>query len=1321
MQKKAFLIILLLIAALAVQPLNAQYYLFSHLNKDESGLSYDSIREIFQDSRGFVWIGTYKGLSRYDGVRFKNYGRNDFGITSDFVNVIREDSEGNLWIGTDNGVVIYDYRQDIFYGLTRYLGGADIQVPEDRIYAIERNSKGVMWVSSMNSGLYSYNPQSDTFRHHPLFCEGTVCTNIYRIALDRNDNLYLAVYCDNIYLADSMAESCSPLDLEEHSDIFKGDDVEGLAVSGKSGDIVYVASKRRGIVEVDIRNRRCRQLCPLEKDVRPKNMIIDANKYLWLSTTNGLVCYDLYAEQYHVYRSNPRDCFAISDSYITTTHKDNKGGLWVGTQYGGLNYYSPSHDKFRKCYTLSDGTSLEGMIVRGFAEDKSGNLWVGTERMGLLKYSHGKLTAVGGKDLPQSVLALTDDVDCLWLGSQKGIYRMDYSTGRLRHYKPFEDEDRDNRVVTIYRSLSGDIYVATTVGVMKYVRESDSFVMVPGLAGITMEHMSENSRGTLWLASYSTGVYEYDISDGEIRNHYSPQTGSEQIPDMISSICIDNADNTWVVGFSSGFFRYDGQKSAFQTYSTSTLDYLPTDVYFMALPDDFGNLWLSSDVGLLEFNPRKKTVRVFTKDNGLLDKEFTKAAILLRNGSVAFGSENGFIVFNPRDLQVGDALSRVTVTDMYIGNKSVDPQRRGKKFSGNIDTQEKVVLEFSDNSFGFSFAILDSAYPSSEKILCRLDGYEEDWSDVSSTKSMHWNDVPAGEYRLCLSNGEFSGAHVMAHPPMTIVVKPKFWASPLGVFLILFVATVLVTVGVWLFIKNQKARERSRIDEYRKKKDRELLHEKMAFFSNIIHEIKTPLTLIRTPLQKILAVGDVGDSIREELDVIRSSADYMNDLVRELLEYVRLEEHGYVLDLKNVDIVERTGFLCYNFSETARSRNIRICYDHKVDSLVTALDTIAFRKVINNLMDNGIKYADTYVKVNLSADDGYVVVSFQNDGTSIPASRRESIFKPFVQFSSDQSPYAQSFGIGLTYAKNLAELHGGSLVLSDRTDCTEFVLKLPISTVTNEVEENEPEVEIAKRSDLPLVLIVEDNSSLLTYLKKNLKHQYNVITAQSAEKAIVMLASYKVDIILTDVALQGMSGVELCQRINSSETLSHIPVIVVSAISSVETKMKCMECGAVNYIEKPYSMDYLLACIGGTLEKRATLRATYGIAVPVTDKIKLTSRDDDFLRRLEKVVMENMGNSSFTNKQLEEMLYMGHSTLNRKMKALLDMTPNDYIRSKRLAAAASMLETGKYRVNEVCYAVGFNSPSYFAKCFRNVYGVLPAEWAKEKLSSGEDN
>ena len=289
------------------------------------------------------------------------------------------------------------------------------------------------------------------------------------------------------------------------------------------------------------------------------------------------------------------------------------------------------------------------------------------------------------------------------------------------------------------------------------------------------------------------------------------------------------------------------------------------------------------------------------------------------------------------------------------------------------------------------------------------------------------------------------------------------------------------------------------------------------------------------------------------------------------------------------------------------------------------------------------------------------------------------------------------------------------MTLGECEKYTEFLLRLPIKDVpaTEYVEENIDE--IVKRSDLPLALVVEDNIGLLTYLKKNLKQEYNVMGVQSAEKAMTLLMTYKPDVIITDIALQGMSGIELCQKVNSSGDLAHIPVIVVSAISSVETKMKCMESGATNYIEKPYSMDYLQACIKSALDKKATMRATYA-GTMVSDALhdNLISRDEDFVMRLEKIVSENLANPSFSNTMLEELLFMGHSTLNRKMKSLFDTTPNDFIRIRRLAKAAEMLEKGNHRVNEVCYAVGFNSPSYFAKCFKKVYGELPAEWSKKK-------
>ena len=1308
MLKKALLIIFMLVSGVTYGSLRAQHNLFSHFNKETNGLLYDSVRDIFQDSRGYVWIGTYKGLSRYDGKRFKNYDRDDLGVTSDFINVIKEDLDGNLWIGTDNGVVIYDYAEDEFRRLSSVVKSS-VKVPDDRIFAIERNSAGVMWISSRDNGLYSYTPKTGEFIYHPL-SKQTPVNNIYRITIDRNDNMFLAVYCDNIYFTSSDASSCRPLDLGYNSDIFKGDDVEGVVLSSKSNDIIYVASKRNGLVEVDIRNGRCTTLYNLPKDVRPTNLTYDVNKSLWLSTTNGLVCYSLDTCQSKVYYSDPTDQFSLSDSFITEVYKDRNGRLWVGTQYGGLDLSSPAHSNFTKCYTLSDGTSLEGAIVRSFAEDKSGNVWVATERMGLLKYSNGVLERYNA-DIPKTVLALLDDDEWLWIGSVKGISRMDYTTSKVRNYLPFDVENTENRVLNIYKSHAGEIFAATTIGVMMYDRDKDRFVMIPDLAGLTMEHMTEDSRGVLWLASYSTGVYSYDLNNSTTKAHYSPQTGSQVIPDMISSVCVDAADNTWIIGFSSGFFLYNRKNDSFQEFSMETMPSVPTDVYFRALSDDDGRLWLSTDSGLIEFDPSKENVRVYTKDDGLLDNEFTKAAIQLRSGKFAFGSADGFVLFDPDDLNTADHLSKVTITDMYLDYKPVSSDA----FEGNVDLKDQITLEFKENSFGFSFAVLDSSYPASDRILCKLEGYDREWKDVSVEKAVHWIDVPAGTYRLLLSNGEFSSNFVKAHNPLTIVVKPKFWASTLGIFIIILISLTVLFLLIFFLLKRQKTLEKRRLQAYRARKEQEMMKEKMTFFSNIIHEIKTPLTLIRTPLQKILSSGSCTADLREEMEVISNSTDYMNDLVKELLEFVRLEEHGYVLDLKSIDVVERLGFLTFNFYETAKDRNIKLQFSHAPETLVCAIDTNAFRKIINNLLDNGVKYAESYIKVDLYCDGDDFVVSFKNDGAAIPISRRESIFKPFVQFSEDVSPYSQSFGIGLAYARNLAELHGGTLTLGECDKYTEFVLRLPVKDIPSGETVEENLEEIVKRSDLPLALVVEDNAGLLTYLKKNLKQEYNVMGVQSAEKALTLLMTYKADIIITDIALQGMSGIELCQKVNSSNDLAHIPVIVVSAISSVETKMKCMESGATNYIEKPYSMDYLKACIKSALDKKATMRATYG-GTMVSDVLPdtLINRDEDFVFRLEKIVSENLSNPSFSSTQLGEQLYMGHSTLNRKMKALYDTTPNDYIRTKRLAKAAEMLECGNYRVNEVCYAVGFNSPSYFAKCFKKAYGVLPVEWSKKQ-------
>ena len=510
-------------------------------------------------------------------------------------------------------------------------------------------------------------------------------------------------------------------------------------------------------------------------------------------------------------------------------------------------------------------------------------------------------------------------------------------------------------------------------------------------------------------------------------------------------------------------------------------------------------------------------------------------------------------------------------------------------------------------------------------------------------------------------------------------------------------------------------RERQRQNEYKRAREIELFNEKMAFFSNIVHEIKTPLTLIRTPLQNILASGECGGEVREDLMVINNNTEYLSQLVKELLDFVKIECHGYMLNCGNLDLIEKIGFLCFNFAETAKSNNLRLTFRHEEKQLSILADEPGLNKILNNLLHNALKYAESYIEVEARSEGGNAVVSIRNDGPIIPKEHRSRIFEPFVQYGND----AKGVGIGLSLARTLAELHGGSLVLDDGTECTDFILTLPLRRTAAEPADGEEATAAPEggpeKPGLPTLLIVEDNADLSAYLKRKLQGEYRILTTASAERALELLRQQEADLVLSDIALNGMSGLDLCKKICGDFETSHIPVILLSALSSTRSKVVGMECGASLYIEKPFSMEYLQACIRNILDKRSAMKNAFkNKAMPLAAHLyNLPHSDEEFLSRLDAIILANISDPNFSNEQLAEAFCLSKSTLNRKIKGLLDTTPNDYIRTKRLIVAAQMLTENHCRINEVCYSVGFNTPSYFSKCFKKFYGILPAEYMKE--------
>lgn len=1292
---------------------------FLHYNDDNSALSYNGVRAVTQDSRGYLWVGTHRGLNRYDGANFRSYGIYNLGIESDYIYSITEDLRGHIWIGTNNGISVYDPKTDSFTPLST-LSGTEIN---DRIFTMACDANGNMWIGTRSSGLYLYNPDKKKIQKYKLAdTRGNDMNCIYRIVIDHSGRLLINVYCRDIYSFEPESMVLKKIIQGGRKSSFANEDVEGMILDPHSDDILYVAGKRNGLCRLTISTGDVTTLIPMEGGNRPTALDLSDRHILWLSSTNGLFRYDIHSEECRIIRNNPDDGHSLSDSHTTASCIDNKGNLWVGTNNGGLNLYDISHDNFNKFRFTDRHESLAGCIVRGFAETTGGNVWIATGQSGLLHLDRDdRLRHVESESIPRNLTALCADGDYLWIGTQNGVLKLTVCDSSILEFRLNRKNSSasDNRITSIFRTEAGEIYAATALGVLKYVSDKDGFHTVDKLENLTIEGMAQDSEGKIWMASYSDGTYIYD----PIRNtleHYCARYGKSRLPDMTSSLCINDND-VWVISFNSGFYQYCSDGS-FRTFNRRSLPLLPTDVFYSATMDFQGNMWLSSDKGLVRFSPRQSGIKVFTENDGILDNRFKNSALTLSDGRILMGSENGFIRFNPASLNKVREAVAVKVSSFIIDGKT--PEESAKAIGGNIDMMEKITLAPDENSFELSLSTPASRSADYSQLLCRLVGIDTVWRHADAGQSVHFSKLSPGNYTLEMAIEDNEGTSTTAHNPILLTVTPPFWQSATGICL--FVMIVLIAAGIIFLIVYRRtiAMERRKRIEYERIKEAELYKEKISFFSNVVHEIKTPLTLIMTPVRQILARGNLNREIISDLKLIDNSVVYLDKLTRELLEFVRIEKHHYELNFIPCDIAEKLEFLYANICEEARSRNLTTEFVHDgIDSAWVNADDAALTKMLNNLLYNALKYAETWIEVRLERDGESYNISISNDGTPIPAERRDNIFKPFVTYSSGGG-LSQGFGIGLSMSKSFAEMHGGTLRLSSSETPITFLLRIPAADAIEQAENCERDTVYESDCSKPLVVIAEDNPNLSAYMAKKLSADYRVIAVPTAWEAYKSLKEHDASLLITDIALGGMSGIELCKKVTSDIDISHIPVVVVSAITSVDTKIECMESGAALYIEKPFDVAYLMSCIKRLLEKRAQLPESIsekGIDGVDTDKFALPDIDGQFIAKLERIVADNLHNPAFSSKQLEEMMYLSHSTLNRKMKALFNSTPTDYIRTRRLTVAAGLLENTNSRINEIAAAVGFSTPAYFSKLFKERYGILPGEYRAKAADSAQTN
>lgn len=1280
---------------------SAEELWFSHINTQNSGMSYDGVRCMMRDSRGYVWIGTQKGLSRYDGARFRVFDRKDFRVDSDYVNSLCEDCCGNILIGTDRGVVLYDHETDSM----NPLDGLSC-----RVYTMCSDGGSRIFLGVKSEGLYVYDAvEGEICSLNLKSPDGEALKDIYRIVIGKDNWMYMAAYCDNLYRIPlrNLGVMAEVELMPDVSDMFEKEDIEGLAVNPKNANLIYVLGQENGLVEINRMTSKARILMKLPENVFPTTLQYYAGK-LWVTSSLGLYEYDCQTGKHICHRNDAGDRYSLSDDYTTCLMWSDEGkSMWVGTSGGGINVHSSASEDFRKYYRMADGTSLDGSNVRCFAEDHQGRLWVGTENAGLLFVEAGSALLknyMPGEGLG-AVKALQADGDRMWIGTNKGLWQLDPRSRRLQQpVSSVADNPLYNRrILDLLKGSDGMLYVGTAVGAYIYDPDSRQATKIEGTGIDAIEDIAEDYAGTIWMATYSNGIYSYNSSREPELMHFCSKYDDSPVPEMVSSLSLDNDGNLWIIGFSSGLLKYDMQTCSFSAYNKSVIPSFPSDLFYSCLHDDMGNLWLSSDAGLVFFNPERRSVKVYEESSGLLDNRMRAGHMRLSSGELAFGFNSGVVTFDPQRILDHEKVNRPVVTDIYThGKKVLAGDGIIRKNAGQL-----VELEFSaqQRSFSFDFAVPQSGLFVKYNLFCMLEGHDSSWRDVTVPKSISYHNVPPGEYRLRVKTASATNEEESHHYPVRIVINPPFFQSALGVMTIISMFVVLALTTLYVIRQREKKRAERKREEYEKKREEQILSEKMDFLSNIANDIKTPLTLMKTPLANLSGMEVLAGN--PDLQTVVSETDMLDSMTGDLLDYIRAEENGYILQKRSVDIVEKVGFVCVNFKEVFEEKSARLRFASEEKQLIMSVDSKAIGKVLTAIMNYVSGYAVSMVDVSLEKADKELSIKVKYDTYPVGERHAEFMFKPFSQYAS-----TRSIGIGLSYARTLVQIHGGDLqfTLDSSSRNAAFCITLPIEMPKE--QETVRREEVITNSSLPMLLIVEANSKLLSYMKRHLKKSFNILSCSSAEEALQFLITWDIDLIVADLGLPGMNGMELCSKIKANSATSHIPFVVIAASMPADVRLSCMKRGTSQCIEMPFSMDYLKACIDNILENRSRVKIhAVQLRQNLAERaVNIVDRDEVFLEKFDSLIMENIANPDFTVKEMETRLGFSKSSFNRKVNSLLGISPNEYLRQRRLALAAEMLGRKNSRVSDICYRVGFNSPSYFAKCFKEQYGVLPADY-----------
>ncbi|WP_256011429.1 hybrid sensor histidine kinase/response regulator transcription factor [Desertivirga xinjiangensis] len=1298
---------------------------FNHITV-ENGLSQSTVYAITQDSKGFIWFASRDGLNRYDSRNikvYKNITGDKSSLSGNLVTCLLSDSKGNLWIGTANGLNKYNRNLETF---TRLLQEQD-QV-KCNISQIYEDRKGNLWIGT-NRGLYFKGVTSDnirllsfsTYRHKQSWKE------VLTIKEDHKANIWIGT--DNGLFkmntkgkVDIYRNSTDPK--YNYIRTITQDEKHNLWV-GTDGGLQYVDSS--SITLVSKRNKHP----VVSKSVR-KIMISKTGK-IWLGTSNGILVYNQTSGTLKSFVNDPGDSKSLNQNSVYDIYEDKAGTIWIGTFYGGVNYilkYPPNFIAYQK---RNDANALESNIISGIAEDDNHNLLVGTQEAGLNYYDRttGKFLSYKSRDgdansLSSDIVKLIykDSKGNIWVGSH---YLQLYNQ-QTKSFKTFKNKINQPAFINAICEYKNNTYWVGVRdgGIYLFDYSTETVVSADSITGgrfknKVIKYIFKDVSANIWFGT-DAGLFLLNGKTGEIEKYESRPPGQGTLgSDNINVISQDRKQRIWVGTASGGLSLFDRANRKVTNFTVK--DGLPSNTINGLLADDYGYLWLSTDKGLCRFDSEKYTTRNYNIQDGLPGIVFNLNSFLKdHQGNFFFGGYNGLVQFNPSNISANDEVADLHFLDIHVANEL---NSANKYISQLTKPLPSVAFSYRQNVFTVDFALLNYVRPLKNKYAYQLLGYEKGWTYVN-VPSATFTNVPAGEYTLLVKGANNDGKWTAEPIRLGISISPPPWLSWWAYLFYFIIASGIALIIVrFIVIRDRLKRE-------------EQIHQmKLDFFTNISHELRTPLTLILGPIESIIKSAEADTKIKNKLSQAKFNVDRLLRLVGELLDFRKTETGNLEIHVAKHNIVSFARKIFLSFDDFAEKRSIDYKFIAEKQDIDLYFDDVQLEKVLYNILSNAFKFTTQGGKITLEiiADQSDVLIKISDNGIGIPSHSLSKIFTNYYQVK-DYGQQSLGSGIGLALSKSIIELHHGAIsVASRQAEHTEerltcFTILMKTGSAHFSANEMLPD----RISNLPLapkltdtlpdtdsmpgidgkkfdILIAEDNDAIRKFIAENLSGNFNITQCANGQEGLDAAFRNIPDLIISDVMMPEMDGLEFSKKIKEDDRTSHIPLILLTALSDTIHQIEGLQMGADLYLSKPFSIQVLELSINNLLASRDLMRRKFSQEYTLQpSNVVIDSKDDAFLNKLVNCIELNMTNNDFSVDKLAVDMGMSRNVLYRKIDALTGMSVNDFIKSIRLKRALQLLESQEYAVYEVATLVGFNDHKYFSKEFKKCFGKSPSEF-----------